>query len=122
MKNNNKPQMVFRCRHTRGLISYGPPRLSHNASHTCCRCPFILMPSLPGELCYEGGSVIFNHFGAFLPPPPSDRRAEGENMDEHGVNYIKATAVYLYDNGPLCAELHGCGFAIPVKKKVTVRK
>lgn len=63
-------------------------------------------------------STTLVHF----PPPPSERRAEGENMDEHGVNYIKATAVYLYDNGPLCAELHGCGFAIPVKKKVTVRK
>lgn len=73
------------------------------------------------ELCYVDGSVIFNHFGAFSPSP-SDRQAEGENMDEHGVNYIKATAVYLYDNGPLCAELHGCGFAISVKKKVTVRK
>lgn len=81
------------------------------------------MLSLPGEPCYEGGLVIFNHFGAFSPSP-SERQAEGENMDEHGVNYMKATAVYLYDNGPLCAELHGCGFAIPVKKnkKVTVTK
>lgn len=35
-------------------------------------------------------------------------------MDEHGENDIKATGLDLYDNGPLCAELHVCGFAIPV--------
>ncbi len=44
----------------------------------------------------------------------SERQGDGGNMDEYGENYIKAMGLYLYDNGPLCAELHGRDFAVPV--------
>lgn len=38
-------------------------------------------------------------------------------MDERGENDIKATGPCLYENGPLCAELHARRFVIPVLKK-----
>lgn len=55
------------------------------------------------------------HFCAFSPSL-FERRGDVENMYEHGENHIKATGLYLYDNGPLQAELHLCGFAISVCK------
>lgn len=35
-------------------------------------------------------------------------------MDGHGENDIKATGWYIYENGPLRAELHVRGFAVPL--------
>lgn len=52
------------------------------------------------------------HSGAFSPSL-SERRRDGDNMDEHGENDIKAMGLYLYDNGPLWAGSHVRGFAIP---------
>lgn len=53
------------------------------------------------------------HCGAFSPSS-SENQGYGENMDVHGENDIKATGLCLYENGPLCAELHARLFLLPV--------
>lgn len=91
-------------------------RLPHNASHTCRRCLFLCGHCV---LCNKDSLVILKqqccHSGAFLPP--SLRDGVGGNMDEHGDNDIKVTGLYLYDHGPLCAELHYVVLQFQLKKK-----
>lgn len=53
--------------------------------------------------CGHGELVVWS-FGQFFPSL-SERQADGENVDRHGENDIKAACLYVYENGPLCAEI-----------------
>lgn len=108
-----------------GFISCVCASLSHDLSHAIREVHLCVGLALPPPV-WTQRTVLqgwfgdleqqWCHSGAFTPSL-SEKQRDGENMDEHRENDIKATGLCLYENGPLWAESHARLFVIPVLKK-----